>query len=104
VDLYFLLPVAVHGRFQADLWNRQSALLQEVKEVLTDTYPDTDMSGDGQVDSNVGTPSMFADYWRKDRRSSRLGERRFSEPSEGLQLSPYPFIFPLIDSRVVGLG
>jgi hypothetical protein len=49
VDLYFLLPVAVHTRFQGHVWNRQSALLQEVKAALTETYPDTDMSGDGQV-------------------------------------------------------
>jgi len=31
------------------VWNRQSALLQEVKNVLSITYPDTDMRGDGQV-------------------------------------------------------
>jgi len=49
VDLYFLLPPHVYGRFQGHLWNRQSALLQEVKNVLSDTYPNTDMSGDGQV-------------------------------------------------------
>lgn len=49
VDIYFLLPAAVYHRFQAHVWNRQSALLQEVKVVLTKTYPDTDMSGDGQI-------------------------------------------------------
>lgn len=49
VDLYFLLPTDVYQRFQGHVWNRQSALLQEVKGVLADTYPDTDMSGDGQV-------------------------------------------------------
>jgi hypothetical protein len=49
VDLYFLLPPAVHGRFQGYVWNRQTALLQEVKGILAGTYPDTDMSGDGQV-------------------------------------------------------
>lgn len=49
VDLYFLLPVAVHTRFQGHVWNRQSALLQEVKCALAETYPVTDMSGDGQV-------------------------------------------------------
>jgi hypothetical protein len=49
VDLYFVLPFAVYSRFQAHSWNRQSALLQEVKDVLADTYPDTDMRGDGQV-------------------------------------------------------
>ena len=49
VDIYFLLPAAVYHRYQAHVWNGQSALLQEVKGVLTKTYPDTDMSGDGQI-------------------------------------------------------
>ena len=49
MDLYFLLSPAVHSRFQGYRWSRQSALLQEVKEILAGTYPDTDMSGDGQV-------------------------------------------------------
>jgi hypothetical protein len=49
VDLYFVLPPAVYHRFEGNLWNRQSTLLQEVKTVLSRTYHDTDMSGDGQV-------------------------------------------------------
>jgi hypothetical protein len=49
VDVFFVLPFAVYTRFEGYVWSRQSALLQEVKSVLTDTYPDTDMSGDGQV-------------------------------------------------------
>jgi len=49
IDLYFLLPVNDHNRFQVYWGNRQSAMLQEVKEVLSSTYPDTDMRGDGQV-------------------------------------------------------
>ena len=49
VDLYFLLPPAVYERFQGYVWNQQSALLQEVKDILATTYPDTDMRGDGQV-------------------------------------------------------
>lgn len=49
VDVYFLLPTEVYYRFQSHVWNRQSALLQEVKDLLADTYPDTDMRGDGQV-------------------------------------------------------
>ncbi|MEX0803264.1 MAG: nucleotidyltransferase [Candidatus Binatia bacterium] len=49
VDLYFLLPLDVYHRFQGYLWTRQSALLQEVKEAIVETYPDTDMRGDGQV-------------------------------------------------------
>jgi Second Messenger Oligonucleotide or Dinucleotide Synthetase domain len=49
VDVYFLLPAAVYHRFQDYIGRRQSALLQEVKDVLLDTYPNTDMRGDGQV-------------------------------------------------------
>lgn len=49
VDLYFLLPQDIYHRFQGYLWNRQSALLQEMKEVIVKTYPDTYMRGDGQV-------------------------------------------------------
>ena len=49
VDLYFLLPPMVWYRFQRYTWNRQSALLQEVKRVLSMTYPNTDLRGDGQV-------------------------------------------------------
>jgi hypothetical protein len=49
VDLYFLLPPDVYYRFQGYTGNRQSALLQEIKDVLRLTYPATDMRGDGQV-------------------------------------------------------
>ena len=49
VDLYFLMPWPVYQRFQGHTWNRQSALLQEAKNVLAQTYPNTDMRGDGQV-------------------------------------------------------
>ena len=49
VDIYFLLPPDVYYRFQNYAGNRQSALLQEVKSVLSRTYPNTDMRGDGQV-------------------------------------------------------
>lgn len=49
VDLYFVLPVEVYYRFEQHSWNKQSALLQEVKGVLAETYPETDMSGDGQI-------------------------------------------------------
>src|SRR5258708_37639657 len=49
VDIYFLLPPAVYHRFQNYVGNRQSALLQEVKNVISKSYPNTDMSGDGQI-------------------------------------------------------
>lgn len=49
VDVYFVLPVTVYHRLESYMWNRQSALLQGVKNVLADTYPNTYMRGDGQV-------------------------------------------------------
>ncbi|MDS4055366.1 SMODS domain-containing nucleotidyltransferase [Accumulibacter sp.] len=49
VDIYFLLPATVYHRFQTYTWNRQSALLQDVKDKLAVTYPTTGMRGDGQV-------------------------------------------------------
>lgn len=49
VDVLFLLPIAVYHRFQDRSGNRQSHLLQEVKEVLGKTYSQTAIRGDGQV-------------------------------------------------------
>lgn len=49
VDVYFILPPAVYQRFEGNIGNRQSTLLQEVKTALSITYYATDMSGDGQV-------------------------------------------------------
>jgi len=49
IDLMFVLPYEVYQRFEERVWNRQSQLLQEVKEVLSRTYSTTDMRGDGQV-------------------------------------------------------
>jgi hypothetical protein len=49
IDVYFLLPPAVYYRYQNYVYNRQSALLQEVKNQLILTYTKTDISGDGQV-------------------------------------------------------
>lgn len=49
VDILFLLPGDVHHRFEQRSGNRQSQLLQEVKDVLVATYAQTTMRGDGQV-------------------------------------------------------
>ena len=49
VDLYFVVPYEVYLRFQNHRWNRQSALLQEIKNVLSQTHSRTAMRGDGQV-------------------------------------------------------
>lgn len=49
IDIMFVLPVAVYWRFQQRAGNRQSQLLQEVKDWLLLTYPQTDIRGDGQV-------------------------------------------------------
>jgi len=49
IDLFMPLPVEVYHRFQGYAGNRQSSLLQEVKNNLLVTYPQTNMRGDGQV-------------------------------------------------------
>jgi hypothetical protein len=49
IDILFLLPSSVYHRFQQREDNRQSQLLQEVKDVLVGTYSQTTMRGDGQV-------------------------------------------------------
>jgi hypothetical protein len=49
IDILFLLPADVYWRFQDRTGNRQSQLLQEVKNVLLRTNSQTKMRGDGQV-------------------------------------------------------
>src|SRR6267143_5088735 len=49
VDVFFVLPSNVYYRFEERAGNKQSALLQELKEKLLEKYPQTDMRGDGQV-------------------------------------------------------
>ncbi|WP_426440354.1 SMODS domain-containing nucleotidyltransferase [Bradyrhizobium genosp. P] len=49
VDILFLLPTSVYTQYQSRTGNRQSALLQEVKNVLLGTYRQTSMRADGQV-------------------------------------------------------
>jgi hypothetical protein len=43
------LPAEVYWRFEVRQGNKQSQLLQEVKGTLLNTFPQTDMRGDGQV-------------------------------------------------------
>jgi hypothetical protein len=49
VDILFLLPDDVFWRYQARTGNRQSDLLQELKNALLVTYPQTALRADGQV-------------------------------------------------------
>jgi hypothetical protein len=49
VDLYFLLPLEVHKRFEQYNGNKQSALLQDVKGKLLATNPTSEIKGDGPV-------------------------------------------------------
>ncbi|MCH1959713.1 nucleotide-binding domain-containing protein [Romboutsia hominis] len=49
LDILFDLPNEVYKKYDAYESNGQSALLQEVKNVLKVRYPNTDISGDGQV-------------------------------------------------------
>ncbi|MBR6688585.1 MAG: nucleotidyltransferase [Clostridia bacterium] len=49
LDILFELPQSVYDRINDNEGNKQSQLLQEVKNVLKDRYPNTDLRGDGQV-------------------------------------------------------
>lgn len=49
VDLLFFLPIDKFNQYNNYIWNGQSALLQEVKQILQNTFPKTDMRADGQV-------------------------------------------------------
>lgn len=49
LDILFDLPKNVYDRINDNEGNKQSQLLQEVKNVLKGKYPNTDLKGDGQV-------------------------------------------------------
>ena len=49
LDILFNLPKDVYKRINDNEGNKQSQLLQEVKNVLKEKYPNTDLKGDGQV-------------------------------------------------------
>lgn len=49
LDILFVLPAEVYFRVETRFGNKQSALLQEVKQTLCGTFPITDLSADGQV-------------------------------------------------------
>lgn len=49
IDLLFILPYEVYCRYESRLGNKQSQLLQEVKQALLQAFPRTEMRGDGQV-------------------------------------------------------
>lgn len=49
VDVLFQLPSEVYDRTERRSGNKQSGLLQEVREVLLGTFPRTAISADGQI-------------------------------------------------------
>ena len=49
IDLLFVLPPRDYDKYSGRKYNGQSDLLQDVKNSLASTYPNTRMRGDGQV-------------------------------------------------------
>ena len=49
LDMLFVLPQAVYRKFDAYDSNGQSALLQEIRRILKERYPKTEIKGDGQA-------------------------------------------------------
>jgi len=49
LDVAYFLPAALFGQYDLHLYNGQSALLQVVRNSVRNTYPTSEVSGDGQV-------------------------------------------------------
>jgi hypothetical protein len=49
LDMGFVLPYRIYEQYHAYQNNGQSSLLQAVKKSLQNTYPTSDIAGDGQV-------------------------------------------------------
>lgn len=49
VDVLYVLPYSTYEQYNAYSGNKQSALLSAVRNVVRQTYPTSDISGDGQV-------------------------------------------------------
>lgn len=49
IDMVYFLPHNQLSRYEEYRSNGQSQLLQEIKECISETYPNTEMRGDGQV-------------------------------------------------------
>jgi len=49
IDMLFQLPYEIYKKFNSYTSNGQSALLQEVKNSISKTYPTTALKGDGQI-------------------------------------------------------
>ncbi len=49
IDMIFEMPWSIKRQYNNYIGNGQSALLQAVKESISLTYPNTDLSGDGQI-------------------------------------------------------
>lgn len=47
IDIVYLLPWEMRDRYESRTGNKQSAILQEVKNVLLPSYPRSDIKGDG---------------------------------------------------------
>jgi Second Messenger Oligonucleotide or Dinucleotide Synthetase domain len=49
IDMVMVLPYSTYVQYNNHYGNGQSALLQKVKKSISETYPRTDLKGDGQV-------------------------------------------------------
>src|SRR5690606_2375585 len=49
IDVIVKLPYSTYSKFNGYITNGQSALLQEVRDVIKKTYSSTHLRGDGQV-------------------------------------------------------
>lgn len=49
IDMLFEMPISTYYTYNSYIGNGQSALLQAVKNSISNTYPSTELKGDGQI-------------------------------------------------------
>lgn len=59
IDMAFEMPLKKYHQYNNHFGNGQSALLQEVKNSISNTYPDTFLAGDGQIVKIKFSDSMY---------------------------------------------
>lgn len=94
-DVLYILPDEVFKRFDKYEGNGQSALLQDVKNIVKETYDKTDIRADGQVIDIMlkdGTIELVPAFKQQDGSfiypdSNNGGKWRYTRPLEEIQLA-----------------
>ena len=94
-DVLYILPDEIFKRFDRYKGNGQSALLQDVKSIVKETYDKTDIRADGQVIDIMfkeGTIELVPSFKQQDGSfiypdSNNGGKWKYTKPIEEIQLA-----------------